>query len=53
MTEDDIFVVKMSLDEMPKEKIMIIILSEYKMFVDVMSPVRIDVDKKEVKEISL
>jgi hypothetical protein len=38
---------------MPKEKMMTIIMSEYKMFVDVMSAVRIDVDKKEVKEISL
>jgi hypothetical protein len=47
MTDDEIFVEKMSLDEMSKEKIMIIILSEYKMFVDVMSPVRIDVEKKE------
>jgi hypothetical protein len=48
MTDDEIFVEKMSLDKMPKEKMMKIIMSE-----DVMSPVRIDVDKKEEKEISL
>ncbi len=53
MTDDEIFVEKMSLDKMPKEKIMIIIMYEYKMFVDVMSAVRIDVDNKEEKEISL
>jgi hypothetical protein len=53
MTEDDIFEEKMSLDKMPEGKIMTIILSEYKMSEDVMSPVRIDVDKKEEKEISL
>ncbi len=45
MTDDEIFVEKMSLDEMPEEKIMKIIMYDDKMSADVTFLVKMEIDK--------